>query len=178
MVSDLLLGTSWQPELLAAAQRLAWARVAAPAHACVSAHGGDEGGGVGAAAPSGGSALALPLTVTWHIASLMPRCAPRRVMSLSRRREAERSLAAGQFELALEAWAQILVANGPDDRIEACMRQAEAARWQASQVRATGLSSFVTATLLLVVCLVVHESHTPLDSVRLVPVVGGKGALR
>ena len=97
-ISDLLLGPTWEPELLAARQRLAWAEAAAPSRAMAT-------GGSGA---EGRPRLRLPLTVTHMVASAVPRCANGRVMCAAKRREAEDLTAGGRHEVALEAWAQVI----------------------------------------------------------------------
>ena len=110
LLSDLLLGEGWHPDLLATRQRLAWAVVALP-HQLPPR---------------------LPLTTVMHVANLLGRCAPRPVLSRERLAEAELWHRQGHYEKALEGYAHVLVAAGKDEAVEAAMRRAEAARWRQS----------------------------------------------
>lgn len=110
LLSDLLLGDGWHPELLAARQRLAWAVVALP-HQLPPR---------------------LPLTTVMHVANMLGRCASRPVLTRERMSEAELWHRRGHYERALEGYAHVLVAAGKDEAVEAAMRRAEAARWRQS----------------------------------------------
>ena len=110
LLSDLLLGDGWHPELLATRQRLAWAVVALP-HQLPPR---------------------LPLTTVMHVAHLLGRCASRPVLTRERLSEAELWHRRGHYERALEGYAHVLVAAGKDEAVEAAMRRAEAARWRQS----------------------------------------------
>ena len=110
LLSDLLLGEGWEPELMAARQRLAWAVAALP-HQLPPR---------------------LPLTIVQAVANTVGRCASRPVLARERRAEAEQLHRQGQYERALEAYAQVQVVMGKDEAIEAYMRRAEAARWRQS----------------------------------------------
>eukprot|EP01043_Picozoa_sp_COSAG02_P045970 COSAG02_NODE_4256_length_5579_cov_2.549453_3_plen_1065_part_00 len=110
LLSDLLLGDGWHPELLATRQRLAWAVVALPHHLPPR----------------------LPLTTVMHVAHMLGRCASRPVLTRERLSEAEQWHRRGQYERALEGYAHVLVAAGKDEAVEAAMRRAEAARWRQS----------------------------------------------
>ena len=110
LLSDLLLGDGWHPELLATRQRLAWAVVALPHHLPPR----------------------LPLTTVMHVAHMLGRCASRPVLTRERLAEAELWHRRGHYERALEGYAHVLVAAGKDEAVEAAMRRAEAARWRQS----------------------------------------------
>ncbi len=110
LLSDLLLGDGWHPELLATRQRLAWAVVALPHHLPPR----------------------LPLTTVMHVAHMLGRCASRPVLTRERLAEAEQWHRRGHYERALEGYAHVLVAAGKDEAVEAAMRRAEAARWRQS----------------------------------------------
>ena len=117
LLSDLLLGSSWQPELLAAQQRLAWAAAVIP-HVALPPR--------------------LPLTVILRVSSLLGRCSSRQVLARAKQSQALRWHRQGMFERALEAYGQVRVAIGPDEAVDSAMRRAEAARWHQTHQEATG----------------------------------------
>eukprot|EP01047_Picozoa_sp_COSAG01_P030222 COSAG01_NODE_2100_length_8429_cov_29.066507_12_plen_162_part_00 len=74
LLSDILLGSTWQPELLAARQRLAWAAVVIPDITLPAR---------------------LPLTVVLRVSGLVGSCASREVLAKARKAEATRLHRAG-----------------------------------------------------------------------------------